>query len=233
MDERDWHKRPSTTELEAWAKANGQSIEVVCRLVSESGAVRRFEYARLERGTSFSFGHDWTYSVVTNGLFHSLGLSVAQAKWTIEKVTIHLTHQPGKLFSGFCSDCWQYAWLIVISGYNQVSGEQKHRTVEVVMRHRRGQYTCNLCGRISDRGFIQRCSGCSARPTTFGRLAERAERHWGLVLTRADRTNEGRRIGAWKSGFILSGMFPGVGYTHRRFGSLAAVSNALKAERER
>lgn len=58
----------------------------------------------------------------------------------------------------------------------------------------------------------------------FDRVKSSLQREWGLSLTRncPDRA-DGWTLGSWKSGFSVSGHFPGIGSTWRRFTTLKRV----------
>lgn len=60
----------------------------------------------------------------------------------------------------------------------------------------------------------------------FETLREFAKSHWGLSLTR----NNGRGYlnGDWKSGYSLSGIFPGERHSWRRFKTLKEVARVLQ-----
>ena len=52
--------------------------------------------------------------------------------------------------------------------------------------------------------------------------------HWGLALHRGGELTDLGRDGRWdtaysKTGYVVAGQLPGIGYGHRRFSSLAAV----------
>lgn len=71
----------------------------------------------------------------------------------------------------------------------------------------------------------QRASGARL---TFAELAAWAESYWGLTLTRNSSENHGRWSGCWKSGYELSGPFPGYKYTFRRYDTLKQVAKVLE-----
>jgi len=52
--------------------------------------------------------------------------------------------------------------------------------------------------------------------------------HWGLHLSKCSSEGKGRQLGSWKSGWELSGIFPGLGYRWRRFKTLKDVARATK-----
>ena len=52
--------------------------------------------------------------------------------------------------------------------------------------------------------------------------------HWGLALHRGGELTDLGRDGRWdtaysKTGYVVAGQLPGIGYGHRRFSSLTAV----------
>jgi hypothetical protein len=64
----------------------------------------------------------------------------------------------------------------------------------------------------------------------FDDLAKFAQDHWGLTLVRNEPTNRGRWHGCWKTGFSLTGKFPGSGHEWRRYNSLREVARVLGYE---
>lgn len=69
-----------------------------------------------------------------------------------------------------------------------------------------------------------------ARPG-FEELRKFAQSHWGLTLARGDKNARGYWNGCWRSGFVLSGQFPGSGHSCRRFATLKAVAQCLGFKR--
>jgi hypothetical protein len=67
----------------------------------------------------------------------------------------------------------------------------------------------------------------------FERAAKWAKEHWGLTLYRASPDARGYWHGAWKSGLVLSGAFPGSSFTMRRFVSIGAVQRAIQIPKTR
>jgi hypothetical protein len=67
------------------------------------------------------------------------------------------------------------------------------------------------------------------RPS-FDELAKWAMDYWGLTLTRSDKANRGYWSGCWRTGYTLSGNFPGDRYGHRRFATLKQLANVLQFE---
>lgn len=53
---------------------------------------------------------------------------------------------------------------------------------------------------------------------------------WGLELLKCDPDATGRRLGDWKTGWMLRGQFPGIGYTWRHFKTLKAIAKATQFE---
>lgn len=65
---------------------------------------------------------------------------------------------------------------------------------------------------------------------TFDDLKVFALDYWGLFLQRADKNNRGYWSGCWRTGFVLSGDFPGHGYSWRRFATLKQLAKCLEYE---
>ena len=63
--------------------------------------------------------------------------------------------------------------------------------------------------------------------TRFERVVEFARREWGLTLVRNDPKNHGWWSGCWKTGYGLSGNFPGFKHHHRRYRTLTEVAKAI------
>jgi hypothetical protein len=60
---------------------------------------------------------------------------------------------------------------------------------------------------------------------TFGNLYVYLSSYWGLTLERAGGPRcSCRTYGAWKTGWVISGYFPGHGHGHRRFNTLKEVA---------
>lgn len=62
----------------------------------------------------------------------------------------------------------------------------------------------------------------------FDAVRAALRKHWGLSLHRGGDLTDLGRDGRWdtaysKTGYVVGGQLPGIGYGHRRFGSLAAV----------
>ena len=62
----------------------------------------------------------------------------------------------------------------------------------------------------------------------FDEVRAALRKHWGLSLHRGGDLTDLGRDGRWdtvysKTGHVVGGQLPGIGYGHRRFGSLAAV----------
>lgn len=61
----------------------------------------------------------------------------------------------------------------------------------------------------------------------FERVKKRLMDEWGLTLTRNSPSNRGWWGACWKSGYGVSGMFPGTGHIHRRYNSLQQIIRAM------
>lgn len=61
--------------------------------------------------------------------------------------------------------------------------------------------------------------------TLYDQLKRYADSHWGLILSK----NRGRGYyhGDWKSGYSLSGVFPGEQHCWRRYSTLKQVARVL------
>jgi len=60
-------------------------------------------------------------------------------------------------------------------------------------------------------------------------LGEWCERHWGLKLERCGGPRcLPRATGAWKTGWMLSGSFPGCGHGWRRYRSLSDIARVTQ-----
>lgn len=70
----------------------------------------------------------------------------------------------------------------------------------------------------------------AARKYTETEVAAALKRHWGLAMYRNQPTARGRWNGAWKSGWTVSGQFPGHKQSLRRFTSLAEVVRVMGLE---
>ena len=62
----------------------------------------------------------------------------------------------------------------------------------------------------------------------FDEVRSALREHWGLSLHRGGELTDLGRDGRWdtaysKTGYVVAGQLPGIGYGHRRFSSLAAV----------
>jgi hypothetical protein len=62
----------------------------------------------------------------------------------------------------------------------------------------------------------------------FDEVRAALRKHWGLSLHRGGEMTDLGRDGRWdtcysKTGYVIGGQMPGIGYGHRRFSSLAAV----------
>lgn len=71
---------------------------------------------------------------------------------------------------------------------------------------------------------------------TFDEVRAALKKHWGLGLARGgvDGT-DGKHDGRWdvsysRTGFVVSGQFPGFRYGHQRFRSLRAIVAACELE---
>lgn len=58
-------------------------------------------------------------------------------------------------------------------------------------------------------------------------VQEYAEKEWGFHVDRNDPKSRGWWNACWKSGYYISGNFPGLGHTHRRFTTIKAMARAL------
>ena len=62
----------------------------------------------------------------------------------------------------------------------------------------------------------------------FEKIRKFAEDNWGLTLYKADPNSRGYWNSAWKTGYILTGLFPGNGHSHRRFSTLKEIEKILQ-----
>jgi len=63
---------------------------------------------------------------------------------------------------------------------------------------------------------------------SFDEVRAALDKEWGYSIARGDAKGDGKHDGRWdtcysKTGYIVHGNFPGHGYRHKRFRSLAAV----------
>lgn len=61
----------------------------------------------------------------------------------------------------------------------------------------------------------------------FERVKKRLEDEWGLLLRRNSPDSRGWWKGCWKTGYSVSGMFPGTLHTDRRYDSLEQIIRAM------
>jgi len=69
---------------------------------------------------------------------------------------------------------------------------------------------------------------------TFDEVRAALDKEWGFTLQRGEMTrSDGKHDGRWcvthsRTGYIVSGQFPGNGFRHKHFRSLAAVVRGCK-----
>lgn len=63
--------------------------------------------------------------------------------------------------------------------------------------------------------------------TKFNQMRKRLMEEWGLTLERSSASNRGWWNGCWRTGYIVTGMFPGAKPTSRRYKSLNEISTAM------
>ena len=71
---------------------------------------------------------------------------------------------------------------------------------------------------------------------TFDEVRTALDKEWGFALQRGDKKGDGKHDGRWdtcysKTGYIVAGNFPGYGYRHKRYRSLAAIVRGCKLDR--
>lgn len=68
---------------------------------------------------------------------------------------------------------------------------------------------------------------------SFDEVRAALDKEWGFSIQRGDKEGDGKHDGRWdvthsKTGYIVSGNMPGLGYRHRYFRSLSAIVRACE-----